>query len=292
MGDFYHEFQNSQHPFAQHVVGSPVVDDKKAIELATASKGVPLTDIERDVVKAEGFGPDWYLDTSGIPTIGIGQTGQWAFRPFSEAVDSKIKMAKGVFPDYDKYDHSTKSMMVDAAYRGDLRYGPESTKKGQPQKWTKLFNEGKYDQAAKEHVDHPNYIDDKIGGGIRNRFDNRVSEMMRLHKANLPTTYTVKSGDNLTRIAAANGMTVDQLAGMNSIQDPNSIQVGQQLQLQTQGIPQATQEAPPKEDAGFLSPVDDFINSLFGGDKSGKPKKEITDMIPPKHKETFKSFWD
>ncbi|MCP4929188.1 MAG: LysM peptidoglycan-binding domain-containing protein, partial [Gammaproteobacteria bacterium] len=151
-------------------------------------------------------------------------------------------MAKGVFPDYDKYDDSTKSMMVDAAYRGDLRYGPKSTKKGQPQKWTKLFNEGKYDQAAKEHVDHPNYIDDKIGGGIRNRFDNRVSEMMRLHKANLPTTYTVKSGDNLSAIARNSGLTLDQILSFNSMSDKDKdfINVGQVLNLkqpQVQEVP-------------------------------------------------------
>jgi GH24 family phage-related lysozyme (muramidase) len=57
-----------------------------------------------------------------------------------------------------------------------------------------------------------------------------------------------------------------------------------------QQVPQ--QEAPPQVDAGFLDPVNDFINSIFGGDESGKPKKEITDKIPPKTKETFQSFWD
>ena len=61
---------------------------------------------------------------------------------------------------------------------------------------------------------------------------------------------------------------------------------------EVQQVPQATQEAPPQADAGFLSPVDDFINNLFGGDKSGRPKKEVTELIPKKHKDKFTSFWD
>jgi len=109
--------------------------------------------------------------------------------------------------------------------------------------------------------------------------------------------YTVQAGDNLTNIASAAGITVDQLVNLNSIQDPNSIQIGQQLHTkqvpqQVQEIPPQVQEVPPEADAGFLSPVDDFINNLFGGDQSGKPKKEVTDLIPKSHKDMFTSFWD
>jgi len=58
---------------------------------------------------------------------------------------------------------------------------------------------------------------------------------------------------------------------------------------QIQQVPQQTQEAPPKVDAGFLVPADDFINGIFGGNKSGRPRKEVTDKIP---KGTSKSFLD
>jgi len=61
---------------------------------------------------------------------------------------------------------------------------------------------------------------------------------------------------------------------------------------QVQEVPQQAQEAPPQADAGFLSPVNDFINDLFGGDKSGKPRKEVTEKIPKAHKDTAKSLWD
>ena len=44
-------------------------------------------------------------------------------------------------------------------------------------------------------------------------------------------TYTVKSGDTLSRIAAANGTTVAKLVEINGIKNPNLIRVGQVLRL-------------------------------------------------------------
>ena len=43
--------------------------------------------------------------------------------------------------------------------------------------------------------------------------------------------YTVQAGDSLTRIAAANGMTVNQLMNLNGLTDPNLITEGQRLKL-------------------------------------------------------------
>lgn len=50
---------------------------------------------------------------------------------------------------------------------------------------------------------------------------------------NAPTigTYKVKAGDTLSKIAYNNGTTVYHLAGVNSIENPNLIRVGQVLQL-------------------------------------------------------------
>jgi len=44
-------------------------------------------------------------------------------------------------------------------------------------------------------------------------------------------TYTVKSGDNLTKIAKANGTTVAKLTELNGIKNANLINVGQVLKL-------------------------------------------------------------
>jgi LysM repeat protein len=48
---------------------------------------------------------------------------------------------------------------------------------------------------------------------------------------NQPTTYTVKSGDTLGAIAAANGTTVAALARDNGIRNPDQISVGQVLRI-------------------------------------------------------------
>ena len=44
-------------------------------------------------------------------------------------------------------------------------------------------------------------------------------------------TYTVKSGDTLSKIAAAHGTTWQEIARLNKIQDPTKIHVGQVLKL-------------------------------------------------------------
>jgi LysM repeat protein len=277
-----------------------IVDQTKALEAATSEVGRALTPNEEHIVRLEGFNPGVYYDdrdSGPVLTHGVGQTGDNIDLSFPESLAKHEKRVSNVIPSYSELPQSIQKHLLDTEYRGDTK-----SKTGGDLKWTKLFNDGKYEESATELLVHDGYMKrlaDDPNDGVVKRLEATADAIRQYGKSLVPVVeqvpaaqYTVKSGDNLTRIAAANGMTVDQLAGMNSIQDPNSIQVGQQLQLQTQGIPQATQEAPPKEDAGFLSPVDDFINSLFGGDKSGKPKKEITDMIPPKHKETFKSFWD
>jgi len=61
---------------------------------------------------------------------------------------------------------------------------------------------------------------------------------------------------------------------------------------ETQEVPQVATEDIPKEDAGFLDPIDDFFNSLFGTQESTKPKREVTEMMPKPHKDMFTSFWD
>jgi LysM repeat protein len=49
-------------------------------------------------------------------------------------------------------------------------------------------------------------------------------------KAEEPVTVTVKKGENLTKIAKRNGLTVDQLKKLNNIQD-NKIKTGQKLRV-------------------------------------------------------------
>ena len=51
-------------------------------------------------------------------------------------------------------------------------------------------------------------------------------------KPPVSSEYDVQSGDTLSSIAAKSGKTVDELVKMNSIVDPNRIQIGQKIRLQ------------------------------------------------------------
>ena len=45
------------------------------------------------------------------------------------------------------------------------------------------------------------------------------------------STYTVKDGDTLSKIAEQYGTTVDELVELNDIEDPDMIHPGQELKL-------------------------------------------------------------
>ncbi|MDX8047738.1 LysM peptidoglycan-binding domain-containing protein, partial [Gracilibacillus sp. S3-1-1] len=49
------------------------------------------------------------------------------------------------------------------------------------------------------------------------------------------TTYTVKSGDNLSSIAQRFGMTLSEIIALNNISDPDKLQIGQVLKVHDNG---------------------------------------------------------
>ena len=53
---------------------------------------------------------------------------------------------------------------------------------------------------------------------------------------NIPTTtYRIKPGENLTQIARRYGLTVEELAALNGIENPNRIEVGEEIKVPKQG---------------------------------------------------------
>jgi LysM repeat protein len=56
-------------------------------------------------------------------------------------------------------------------------------------------------------------------------------QSLKREKEIIMKTYTVKAGDNLTRIASENGTTVAEIVKNNNIKDPNVIEIGQELSL-------------------------------------------------------------
>lgn len=62
-----------------------------------------------------------------------------------------------------------------------------------------------------------------------------VSNVVNHSTASSAGSYTVKSGDSLSAIAARYGMSYKTLARLNNISNPNRIYVGQTLNLSTSG---------------------------------------------------------
>lgn len=99
----------------------------------------------------------------------------------------------------------------------------------------KTVNKKSIDEIAKE------VISGKYGNGSerKNKIEslgydyqtvqNRVNEICGVN--NITITYTVKSGDNLTKIAKKFNTTVDAIAVKNNIKDVNKIYVGQVLKV-------------------------------------------------------------
>lgn len=67
--------------------------------------------------------------------------------------------------------------------------------------------------------------------GIRNVNLIYPGQPLKLRKDNNTVTYTVKAGDNLTKIAKQYGTTVKEIADKNNIKDINKIYIGQVLKI-------------------------------------------------------------
>src|SRR5919201_3595484 len=61
-----------------------------------------------------------------------------------------------------------------------------------------------------------------------------------------PTTYTVKSGDTLSGIAALFGVSVDDIVRANNIADPNRLSEGQVLTIPVRPSGSPPEAAPPQ----------------------------------------------
>lgn len=100
---------------------------KDAVALANRTFNSPLSPEEELLIKHEGFTTVPYLDTENIPTIGIGQTGDY-FDPidiesgFRQAVADKQKTATTQFGDaYTNAGADQKAALLSLVYRGDTK---------------------------------------------------------------------------------------------------------------------------------------------------------------------------
>lgn len=123
---------------SQKAMGSP------GYEMSNA-----LSDKEKVLIKHEGFSSVPYIDTAGVETIGIGQTGKYKtpgdiLSGFRQAVKDKEVDALTQFGDsYVNAPSQTQGALLSLVYRGDTVYDKNSKRAGQIMNWV-----GKYNKAV------------------------------------------------------------------------------------------------------------------------------------------------
>ena len=94
------------------------------------------------------------------------------------------------------------------------------------------------------------------------------------------TSYVVKAGDGLYRIALEHGIAYKDLAAWNAITDPNSLKVGQILRLSPAGAPQTNSGVE-------VSPLVDATSVEKTQSTTSKPSSNTTKKYPRSVKEGF-----
>src|SRR5690625_3717 len=111
-----------------------------------------------------------------------------------------------------------------------MRYGSRKVKKGQKVRKGQVVGVmGNTGDSSGQHLHFELHK-----GRWNMQKSNAVDPLEYLEKDLYPTktsTYTVKSGDNLTKIANAHNTTVDELVRLNNIKNPNLIHPGQKLKI-------------------------------------------------------------
>jgi GH24 family phage-related lysozyme (muramidase) len=154
------------------VLKSVTLHGKEAIKMVEQLEDRELNTKERRVVELEGFVPVVYKDSKGIDTFGVGQTGEFINKGFKESFDVHENRTRACIKDYDYLPEYLQAELVQAEYRGDLGMSP---------KFRKLFNQGLYEEAAMEFLDHAEYKDPETPTQIKNRLY-AVAEAVRKYK--------------------------------------------------------------------------------------------------------------
>jgi len=136
----------------------------KAVKRVSELSNKELSLAERRVVEEEGYVAGDYKDDKGIQTSGVGQTGKWSGKTFSETFESHKQDARRLVKDFDSMPEYLQAELVQITYRGDLQQSPNMRK---------LLNSGKYKEAAKELLNNQEYIKRKKKGddGVTRRLE-------------------------------------------------------------------------------------------------------------------------
>ena len=127
---------------------SKVLHGNAAIKAIEAKEG-KLSPEQRYVALKEGYVDGDYLDHKGIPTRGVGQTGKYRYMTYKEAFSALEEECKKFIPAYPLLSSKMRCVIMSAFYRGDIQQSP---------KFRRLFNEHRYEDAAKEFLCHKEYL--------------------------------------------------------------------------------------------------------------------------------------
>ena len=125
---------------------------KAAIEQVEVREGRSLSLAERRVVEEEGFVDGYYKDDKGIETGGVGQTGKWKKKSFTETFKAHAKDAERLINNFKALPETLQAEFIQGAYRGDVQQSP---------KMRSLFNSGKFKEASEELLNNKDYKDRK-----------------------------------------------------------------------------------------------------------------------------------
>jgi GH24 family phage-related lysozyme (muramidase) len=143
-----------------------------AVKIVEQKEGM-LSPIEKQIVKDEGYRSSEYLDTKGIPTRGVGQTGDYMGMPFKQVAKAKMREVDRLFPEIGTYPEEVQAALYSAGYRGDITGSPKAIQ---------LINEGSFTEAAKEFLNNEEYKN--APPGIKERMNRTAAAIRKLAETN------------------------------------------------------------------------------------------------------------
>lgn len=184
-----------------------------AVDHVAAMLERPLTTLEERIVRLEGYAPEPYRDSKGVPTVGVGQTGEWMERSFPDSLAHHVDITRGFIPEFDNLSPELQVELVQATYRGDLGLSGDTRT---------LINTGDFQGAAKEFLNNDEYKNEGTEQQIQDRMYalhkalRREGEYGQHHSAlQMLDQYEAQTGDNPYSIAKSRGLTLEELASLN-----------------------------------------------------------------------------
>ena len=163
----------------------------KAIKEVENRLGRELSAAEKRIIGLEGFVDGYYLDSKGVLTRGVGQTGEFAegdnsLSGFGKAFQTHVKRAKNLpgMKNFDSYSPELQAELIQAEYRGDLGFSPTFRKLLE-----NATTQEERDAAAKEFLKNEDYIKaKKSGSGVADRME-AVADAVRKEGRTNPFDY-------------------------------------------------------------------------------------------------------